>query len=301
MSLKKRSHALSLAQRRWGLARARQNLALIARTVIAVQRNPGFTLHEGLQRGLKPELTMIRHRILHLGLALLTVAAIALCPGGFVQAQNYSPPPGPYDGPRPITPPAASGQYNSPGYGEPYAPPPPRDRGAGQFDGPPSPPSGAYSSSEILDTGHHFFGSVSEGLAKVVEHAFSRNGSPTGYILGEEAGGAVVAGLRYGEGTLYTKNYPPMKVYWQGPSLGYDFGGDGAKVMTLVYNLQYTPQIFQRFVGVDGSAYLVGGVGVTFLQRDDVTLAPIRAGLGLRLGANVGYLKYTPSATWNPF
>ena len=119
---------------------------------------------------------------------------------------------------------------------------------------------------------HHFFGSVSEGLANVVEHAFSRNGNPTGYILGEEAGGALVAGLRYGEGTLYTKNYPPLKVYWQGPSLGYDFGGDGAKVMTLVYNLQYTPQIFERFVGVDGSAYLVGGVGVTFLQRGDVIL-----------------------------
>jgi hypothetical protein len=198
-------------------------------------------------------------------------------------------------------PPAASGQYNSPGYGEPYAPPPPPGPGAGPHDGPPPPPPGAYSSSEILNAGHHFFGSVSEGLASVVEHAFSRNGNPTGYILGEEAGGALVAGLRYGEGTLHTKNYPPLKVYWQGPSLGYDFGGDGAKVMTLVYNLQYTPQIFERFVGVDGSAYLVGGVGVTFLQRGDVILAPIRAGLGLRLGANVGYLKYTPSATWNPF
>ena len=276
-------------------------MALIARTVIAALRNPGFTLHEGLQRGLKPELTMIRHRILHLGLALLPVAAIALCLGCFVQAQNYSPPPGPYDGPRPIMPPAASGQYNGPGYGEPYAPPPPPGPGAGPHDGPPPPPPGAYSSSEILNAGHHFFGSVSEGLASVVEHAFSRNGNPTGYILGEEAGGALVAGLRYGEGTLYTKNYPPLKVYWQGPSLGYDFGGDGAKVMTLVYNLQYTPQIFERFVGVDGSAYLVGGVGVTFLQRGDVILAPIRAGLGLRLGANVGYLKYTPSATWNPF
>ena len=173
--------------------------------------------------------------------------------------------------------------------------------GAGPYNGPPQPPPSAYSSSEVLDAGHHFFGSVSEGLANVVEHAFSRNGNPTGYILGEEAGGALVAGLRYGEGTLYTKNYPPLKVYWQGPSLGYDFGGEGAKVMTLVYNLQYTPQIFERFVGVDGSAYLVGGVGVTFLQRGDVILAPIRAGLGLRLGANVGYLKYTPSATWNPF
>jgi hypothetical protein len=252
---------------------------------------------------------MIRHRISHLSRLVLPVAAIALCLGAnLAQAQNYPPPPGPYDGPRPITPPAVSGQYNSPGYGQPYAPapsPPPSGPEAGAYyDGPaspPPPPPGAYSSNEIMDAGHHFFGSISEGLANVVQHAFSRYGYPTGYVLGEEAGGAIVAGLRYGEGTLYTKNYPPLKVYWQGPSLGYDFGGNGAKVMTLAYNLQYTPQIFERFVGIDGSAYLVGGVGVTFLQRGDVVLAPIRAGVGLRLGANVGYLKYTPSATWNPF
>ena len=92
-------------------------------------------------------------------------------------------------------------------------------------------------------------------------------------------------GSRYGEGTLYTKNYPPLKVYWQGPSLGYDFGGDGAKVMTLVYNLQYTPQIFERFAGVDGSAYLVGGVGMTFLQRDDIILGAHSRRRGVALGS----------------
>ncbi len=252
--------------------------------------------------GLKPELTMIRHRILQLGLALLPAAAITLCLGAqLVRAQDYPPPQGSYDAPRQITPPAASGANNNPGYGQPYAPPappPPQGQGSAYYS---EPPAGSYSSNEIVDAGHHFFGKISEGLAKVLEHACEHNGYPTGYILGEEAGGAIVAGLRYGEGTLYTKNYPPLKIYWQGPSVGYDFGGDGAKVMTLVYNLQYTPQLFERFVGVDGSAYLVGGVGVTFLQRDNVTLAPIRAGLGLRLGANVGYLKFTPSATWNPF
>jgi hypothetical protein len=241
---------------------------------------------------------MIRPRISYLGLALLPAAAIALCLGTIpAPAQNYPPP---QDAPRQITPPAASGNYNNPGYGQPYTQPssPPPNAGAAEYD---RPPAGAYSSNEILDAGHNFFGKISGGLAKVVEHGFSRYGYPTGYILGEEAGGAIVAGLRYGEGTLYTKNYPPMKVYWQGPSLGYDFGGDGAKVMTLAYNLQYTSQVFERFGGVDGSAYLVGGVGMTFLQRGDVVLAPIRAGLGLRLGANVGYVKYTPSATWNPF
>jgi hypothetical protein len=228
-------------------------------------------------------------------------AAFTLCLAGTASAQSggYLPPPYSDQAPRSIKPPPGNSGYNNPGYGEPYTP-----------AGPPSPPPGAYgppqqpgtfSSSEIVDTGHRFFGNVSEGLAKVVEHAFNRNGSPTGYILGEEGSGALIAGLRYGEGVLYTKGYPAQKLYWQGPSLGYDIGANGSKVMTLVYNLHYTPQIFERFAGVDGSAYLIGGVGITFQQHDDVILAPIRAGLGLRLGANVGYLKYTPSPTWNPF
>jgi hypothetical protein len=232
------------------------------------------------------------------GLLLCFMAAFST----FAQTGGYGPPQQPYDeGPRSIRPPQGNSGYNSPGYGEPYtaAPPPPGPAG-GPYGGPPPPP-GAYSSSEIIDQGHRFFGDVSGGLAKVVEHAFKRNGSPNGYILGEEGSGAVIAGLRYGEGTLYTKAYPPQKLYWQGPSVGYDFGANGSKVMTLVYNLSYTSQLYERFAGIDGSAYLIGGVGITFQQHDDVILAPIRAGLGLRLGANVGYLKYTPSPTWNPF
>lgn len=159
----------------------------------------------------------------------------------------------------------------------------------------------SYSSSEIVGAGHRFFGGVSKGLAGVVEHAFAKQGRPNGYILGEEAGGAFVAGLRYGEGTLYTKNAGTHRVYWQGPSLGYDFGAEGSKTMILVYNLRDVDQIYHRFAGVDGSAYFVGGVGITFQSYDDMVLAPIRSGVGLRLGANVGYLKYTRTPTWNPF
>ena len=167
----------------------------------------------------------------------------------------------------------------------------------------PPPPNedDTFSVDEITQAGHRFFGSVSRGLAKVIEHAFSRAGRPNGYILGEEAGGAFVAGLRYGEGTLHTKDAGKHKVYWQGPSVGYDFGAEGSKTMILVYNLRNTDEIYQTFGGVDGSAYLVGGVGVTFQSRDHITLAPIRSGVGLRLGANVGYLKYTRQPTWNPF
>ena len=158
-----------------------------------------------------------------------------------------------------------------------------------------------YSSNEILDNGHKFFGTVSRGLAQVVEKAFSQFGQPNGYILGEEAGGAFVAGLRYGEGTLYTKNAGDLRVFWQGPSIGFDAGGEGARTMMLIYNLPATRAIYQRFAGVDGSAYIVGGIGMTALTSGSIVLVPIRSGVGLRLGANVGYLKFTPSATWNPF
>jgi hypothetical protein len=174
-------------------------------------------------------------------------------------------------------------------------------KGSDVDGGPPSDDSRFYSSNEIIDAGHHFFGSVSSGLASVVEHAFAEEGRPIGYILGEEAGGAFVAGLRYGEGTLHTKTLGKHKVYWQGPSIGYDVGGDGSKTMVLVYHLAHPNQMYHRFAGVDGSAYFVGGVGMTFQRYGDVVLAPIRAGVGLRLGANVGYLKYTSEPTWNPF
>lgn len=158
-----------------------------------------------------------------------------------------------------------------------------------------------FSAEEIKGAGHRFFGKVSSGFASAVEYTFQKSGRPNGYITGEEAGGAFVAGLRYGEGTLHTPDGGQYRVFWQGPSLGYDFGAEGSKTMVLVYNLHNPNEIYNKFAGIDGSAYLVGGVGVTYLARDDVVVAPIRSGVGLRLGANVGYLKYTRQPTWNPF
>src|SRR6516165_5918807 len=172
---------------------------------------------------------------------------------------------------------------------------------------PPPPPSGAapqgpqYSPNEIVDAGHRFFGTISRGLAQIVEKAGSQFGLPNGYVLGQEAGGAMVAGLRYGEGILYTKHAGDLRVFWQGPSLGFDFGGEGARTMMLVYNLPATDAIYQRFAGIDGSAYFVGGLGMTALTMNNIVVVPIRTGVGVRLGANVGYLKFTPTATWNPF
>jgi hypothetical protein len=161
--------------------------------------------------------------------------------------------------------------------------------------------NGEYSVEEIVDAGHNFFGSTSGGLAKVVENAFERYGLPNGYILGQEGSGAFIAGLTYGEGQLNTKNAGEHPLYWQGPSLGIDYGGQGTRVMMLVYNLPSVDTVYARYGGVSGQAFVVAGVGMTVLKNDNIVIVPIRTGLGARLGVNVGYLKLTPSPTWNPF
>ena len=158
-----------------------------------------------------------------------------------------------------------------------------------------------YSSEEIIAQGHQFFGKTTRGLAEAIEYVFRSEGEPTAYIVGQEGGGAFVGGLRYGEGTIYYKNGTKKHIFWQGPSIGWDFGGDGSRTMTLVYGSLSPEDLYTRFGGVEGSAYLIGGLGVNFQRKDQITLAPIRTGIGARLGANVGYLKYTPKATWNPF
>jgi hypothetical protein len=180
-------------------------------------------------------------------------------------------------------------------------PPQPQPATVAPAPPPQPPPSSQFSPNELIDAGHHFFGGVSRGLAMIVEKAVSKWGQPNGYVLGEEASGAFVGGLRYGDGTLYTKNAGDLRVFWQGPSIGFDAGADGARTMMLVYNLPRTRAIFDRFGGVNGSAYFIGGFGMTALTANDITLVPIRSGVGLRLGANLGYLKFTERPTWNPF
>jgi hypothetical protein len=224
-------------------------------------------------------------------IAMIMLTALALWNGptetAFAQAPYPpAPPPGEYPPPPPPPPPA---------------PPPPPPNYAPAPPYPASPPPQYYGPDELVTAGHRFFGTVSRGLASVIERAVSQWGQPNGYVLGEEAGGAFFGGLRYGEGMLYTKNAGDLKVYWQGPTVGWDFGGEGARTMMLVYNLPATEAIYQRFAGIDGSAYLVGGFGMTALTANDIVLVPIRSGVGLRLGANVGYLKFTPVSTWNRF
>ena len=158
-----------------------------------------------------------------------------------------------------------------------------------------------FTTDEIVSRGHEFFGNTSRGLAEAIEYAFREQGQPSAYIIGEEGAGAFIGGLRYGEGTIYYKNGAKRHIFWQGPSIGWDFGGNGSRNMTLVYNSQSPEDLYTRFAGVEGSAYLIGGLGVNFEKHDQISLAPIRTGVGARLGANIGYLKYSPEATWNPF
>lgn len=161
--------------------------------------------------------------------------------------------------------------------------------------------SDTYSPDEIVTAGHQFFGKASRDLARAVESVFDKQGQPTAYIVGEEMAGSFVGGLRYGEGTIYYKTGAKQKIYWQGPSVGFDFGGNGSRSLVLVYNSHDPSELYTRFGGVDGSAYFIGGLGVNFQQKDEIVLAPIRTGMGVRLGANVGYLKYSGKPTWNPF
>lgn len=160
---------------------------------------------------------------------------------------------------------------------------------------------GAFSRRELLNAGHQFFGDVSQGLAGVVEHSIGRFGLPNGYIVGQEGSGAFIGGARYGEGILYTKNAGQHRVYWQGPSIGLDVGANGDRVMMLIYELPSLDALFRRYVGVNGSAYVVAGLGMTVLSRNGIYVVPIVSGLGARLGVNFGYLKFTRQPTWNPF
>ncbi|MGE0024260.1 MAG: DUF1134 domain-containing protein [Hyphomicrobium sp.] len=197
--------------------------------------------------------------------------------------------------------------YDAPPPGTPYALPPVGEDGQtadgetvdGEttFDA----EGGGYTIDEIQVATRGFFGTISTSLASVIEHAFQKSGRPTAYVLGNEGGGAFLAGLRYGEGTLYLRGGGSQKVYWHGPSIGYDVGAEGSRTLFLIYDLHEPNTIFRRYTGVDGSAYLVGGVGMTLLKGGDVTMAPIRSGLGLRLGASIGYVRFSSRPTWNPF
>lgn len=250
-------------------------------------------------------MTMMRNLLGRLALAPL--GSLALIVAASVQAPaaaQYAPT---YQSPNYQTPPpyGTSAGYQ-PGYqtGATYQPAPPYQAPA--YQPPAAQDSTTYTSDEIVAAGHQFFGKISGGLATMVENIVGNYGLPNGYIIGQEASGALLGGLRYGEGTLYTKTEGERTVFWQGPSFGWDVGGDGNRTMMLVYDLPNALAIYRRYAGINGSAYLVGGLGMTVLSntenpQNNIYVVPIRSGVGARLGVNVGYLKFTPQRTWNPF
>jgi hypothetical protein len=177
----------------------------------------------------------------------------------------------------------------------------PREGSIPPPSGPPPADEDGYTIDEIKAISAGFFGQISTGLGSVIEHLFRKSGRPTGYVVGSEGGGAFLAGVRYGKGTLYLRNGGTQPIYWHGPSLGTDVGAEGSKTLFLIYRLKSPEELYARFTGIDGSAYLVGGVGATFITNGNVIMAPIRSGVGLRLGASLGYIRFTSRSTWNPF
>lgn len=158
-----------------------------------------------------------------------------------------------------------------------------------------------FQADELIKAGHAFFGGASANIASVIENMFSQSGKPSAYIIGEEGSGSLVIGARYGEGYIYFKDGSRYKIFWQGPSIGFDFGGDASKTMVLVYGVSEPNQLINRFPGIDGSAYILGGMGITYQQNGSISLGVIRTGVGARLGVNIGYLKYSAAPDWNPF
>jgi hypothetical protein len=205
-------------------------------------------------------------------------------------AQSQLPPAQPY-------PQTGPNQGPAPG----YMPPPSAAQPQYGTTGPTGAPAPTYSREDIVQSASDFLGVTAESTGAAVERIFRENGRPTGYIGGEELSVAFIGGLRYGKGLLYMKNRPPVRVFWQGPSVGFDWGGNGSRSFTLCYNLQYPDAIFQRFPGVEGTAYFIGGIGVNYQRANDIVLAPMRAGVGFRLGANIGYLAYSRQRNWVPF
>jgi len=250
---------------------------------------------------------MRRRSVIAAGLAAAALPGLALAQSQ-VESEQL-PPPQPIDTSRPdpemeaqaAPPPGRETAPVSAGEAPAEGPTPPDPKMSMKPSYPANSRAETYSRNEIVNSASSFFGVTTEAVAGIVEKVFKDNGQPTAYIAGEEGSAAFIGGLRYGKGLLYMKGREPMQVYWQGPSVGFDWGGNASRNFTLCYNLQVPEMVFRRFPGVDGSAYLVGGLGVNYQRADDVTLAPIRTGLGLRLGANVGYLSYSRKRKIVPF
>jgi hypothetical protein len=154
---------------------------------------------------------------------------------------------------------------------------------------------------DVFSAAEGVFGKGAEGLANLIEKILKDQGQPSAYIAGQEAGGAFVVGVRYGSGTMHHQVEGQRAVYWTGPSVGFDFGADASKVFVLVYNLHDSQELFKRFPGAEGNAYVVGGFTASYHRQGDIVLIPVRLGVGLRLGVNAGYMRFSEKNRWVPF
>lgn len=164
-----------------------------------------------------------------------------------------------------------------------------------------APPGTTYKKDDLIGAAEGVFGKGAQGLAGLIEDVLKKQGEPNAYIVGREAGGALVLGLRYGSGTLFHKVEGEKPAYWTGPSIGFDAGANAGNTFVLVYNLFDSEDLYKRYPAGEGAAYLVGGFNASYLRRGDVVLIPIRVGVGARLGANVGYMKFRKKQSWLPF
>lgn len=208
----------------------------------------------------------------------------------------------------PYAPPAQRGDGAPGDQDAPDAAPPPADGSPPPSAPPPAadgslapPASNTYDRQDLISAAEGVFGKGAQGLADIIENILKDQGQPNAYIAGREASGAFVVGLRYGSGVMNHKVEGEMPVYWTGPSVGFDVGGDANKVFVLVYNLYDSHDLYKRFAAGEGRVYFVGGFSATYLRRGNIVLIPVRLGVGWRLGANVGYMKFSDHQRWLPF
>ena len=197
-----------------------------------------------------------------------------------------APAPSPVSAPAPAAVPASEG-----------SPAPAPEQGPAD----PSQPGTTYHQDDLIGAAEGVFGKGAKGVADVIQDILKKQGEPNAYIVGREGGGALVIGLRYGSGTLFHKVEGQRPVYWTGPSVGFDAGASAGSTFVLVYNLYNTDELYHRFPAGEGQAYLIGGFNVSYMRRGNIVLIPVRSGVGLRLGVNAGYMKFTQKHKWMPF
>ncbi len=222
-------------------------------------------------------------------------AAAPMAATGPTAPPREAPPPPPQDYTAPPPASAADLPAQPPG----TSPPPPAS--AAERAARDASARGTYQDNDVLSAAEGVFGKGAEGLARLIEKIFKDQGRPNAYIAGREASGAIVLGVRYGSGTLFHKVEGQRPVYWTGPSVGFDLGGNGAKTFVLVYNLYDSQELFRRFPAAEGNVYVIGGFTASYLRRGNIVLIPIRLGVGWRLGANIGYMRFSEKSRWSPF